>query len=144
MMSQKVLIKLENKQDFLENRDGEHIKKEYYGELYIKQDKYYLSYAEDSEGMGSARTILKIDPEAQRVLLMRQEPAEMKQDFRSGRKIEGYFKTEYGNIKTAVKTSRLKIDIEEKGGNIQIEYQLYLGGELSSAHILKLSYRNSD
>lgn len=143
-MNQKVLIKLENKQNFLENRDSDKIEKKYYGELYKKKQKYYLSYNEDSEGIDGARTILKIDPAEQRVLLMRQEPAEMKQDFKIGRKIEGYFSTEYGSIKTAVKTNHLKIDIKEKSGKIHIKYQLYLGGELSSGHSLKLSYKNSD
>lgn len=143
-MAQKVLIKLENNQDFLENNDSEKIEKKYYGELYKKKKKYYLSYNEDSEGIDGVRTILKIDPAAERVLLMRHEPAEMKQDFKIGRKIEGYFSTEYGSIKTAVKTEHLKIEIKEKSGKIKIRYQLYLGGELSSEHSLKLSYKYSD
>lgn len=143
-MNQKVSIKLENKQNFLENRESQKIAREYPGELYKKQQKYYLSYNEDSEGIDGARTILKIDPAAKRVLLMRQKPAEMKQDFKIGKKIRGYFSTEYGNIKIAVKTNHLKIDIKEKSGKIKIKYQLYLGGELSSEHSLKLSYTISD
>jgi uncharacterized beta-barrel protein YwiB (DUF1934 family) len=143
-MNQKVLIKLENKQNFIDDIENEKIAKEYSGELYKKQKKYYLSYNENSEGIEGARTILKIDPTAQRVLLMRQKPAEMKQDFKIGKKIKGYFSTEYGNIKTAVKTNHLKIDIKEKSGKIHIKYQLYLGGELSSEHSLKLSYKNSN
>jgi len=141
-MNQKVLIKLKNKQDFLENRNSEKIEKEYHGELYEKNQKYYLRYNEDSEGLEGIRTILKIDPKAERVLLMRHEPAEMKQDFKIGRKIEGYFNTEYGEIKTAVKTKHLKIEIKEKSGKIDIKYQLYLAGEISSEHSLKLSYEN--
>ncbi len=143
-MDQKILIKLKNKQDFLENRESDKIEKEYTGEFYKKKQKYYLSYNEDSEGINGAKTILKIDPAAERVLLMRQEPAEMKQDFKIGKKIRGYFSTGYGSIKTAVKTNQLKINIKEKSGEIKIKYQLYLGEELSSKHSLKLNYKHLD
>lgn len=139
-MSKKVLIKLENKQDFSGKQPAVDIKHEFNGELYIKKEKYYLSYNDHSEGIDGARTILKIDPERERVLLLREEPAEMKQTFKKAEKIKGYFKTAYGKLELAVKTSDLKIDIEDNNGIIKIEYHLFLGGELSSNHKLKLSY----
>jgi len=139
-MNKKVLIKLENEQDFVENNNSEQISLEFDGEFYEKREKFYLSYNDHSEGLEGAQTILKIDPQAERVLLMRKEPAEMKQDFKIGEKIKGYLNTQYGEIKTSVKTKRLEIDIKEKKGRIKIKYELYLGGELSSNHYLELSY----
>ncbi|ADQ13854.1 DUF1934 domain-containing protein [Halanaerobium hydrogeniformans] len=139
-MNKKVLIKLENRQDYVGEQAATNIKSEFKGELYIKKEKYYLSYNDHSEGLDGARTILKIDPKTERVLLLREEPAEMKQTFKKAQKIKGYFKTAYGKLELAVKTSHLKIDIEDSNGIIKIEYQLFLGGELSSQHKLKLSY----
>ena len=139
-MKKKILIKLENRQDFVDDQPGTDIKNEFKGELYIKKEKYYLRYNDQSEGIDGARTILKIDPKAERVLLLREEPAEMKQTFKKAQKIKGYFKTAYGKLELAVKTRDLKIDIEDNNGIIKIEYQLFLGGELSSKHKLKLSY----
>lgn len=140
-MSKSVSIKLENIQDFIENDEQDKIKNEYNGEFYIKNEKLYLSYEDDSEGMEGALTIVKIDPERERVLLLRQDPAAMKQDFLVGKKQDGYFKTPYGEIKIAVKTTELEIDINENTGIIKINYQLFLGGELNAEHRLKLNYK---
>jgi len=139
-MKKKVFIKLKNRQEFLENKNIEEVEKDYQGEFYKKRDKFYLSYIEDSEGIEGAKTILKIDPHKKRVLLLRQKPAEMKQDFQTGEKQKGYFDTEYGRINLSVKTDSLKIDISKDAGIISINYKLYLSGELSSEHSLSLSF----
>ena len=142
-MSKNVSIKLVNVQDLITDNDQETIKNEYDGEFYIKNEKLYLSYIDNGEGMDGARTVVKIDPELERVLLLRQDPAAMKQDFIVGKKQEGYFNTAYGEIKIAVKTTKLEIDIEDNTGIIKINYQLFLGGELHAEHRLKLNYKIS-
>ena len=140
-MSKNVAIKLENVQQIIDDNDQQQINNNYQGEFYIKNEKLYLSYEDDAEGMDQARTIVKIDPERERVLLLRHEPAAMKQDFVIGKKQEGYFKTAYGEIKIAVKTTNLEIDINDNTGIIKINYQVYLGGELNAEHRLKINYK---
>lgn len=65
----------------------------------------------------------------------------MKQDFSSGSKKPGYFKTAYGEIKLAVKTKSLVMELEAESGLIEIDYQVYLGGELNAEHRLKINYK---
>lgn len=140
-MSKKVSIKLENEQKIVDANDLEQFENHYQGDFYIKNEKLYLSYEDDAEGIDGAQTVLKIDPSKKRVLLLRQAPAAMKQDFRSGPKQEGYFKTAYGEIKMAVKTKALVMEIEDQSGLIEIDYQVYLGGELNAEHHLKINYK---
>ncbi|TDO95055.1 uncharacterized beta-barrel protein YwiB (DUF1934 family) [Halanaerobium saccharolyticum] len=140
-MSKNVSIKLENVQQIIDDQEKQRINNQYQGEFYIKNEKLYLSYQDDAEGMDGARTVVKIDPERERVLLLRHQPAAMKQDFVIGKKQEGYFKTAYGEIKMAVKTKRLEMEISENAGLIRINYQVFLGGELNAEHHLKINYK---
>ena len=140
-MSENVSIKLENVQQIIDDQEKQRINNSYQGEFYIKNEKLYLSYEDNAEGIEGSQTIVKIDPQRERVLLLRQEPAAMKQDFVCGKKQEGYFKTAYGEIKIAVKTKRLEMEISEKKGLIRINYQVFLGGELNAEHHLKINYK---
>jgi len=140
-MSKNVSIKLENVQQIVDEEEKQQINNQYQGEFYIKNDKLYLSYKDNAEGIDGSQTIVKIDPERERVLLLRQEPAAMKQDFVCGEKQEGYFKTAYGEIKMAVKTKRLEMEISENTGMIRINYQVFLGGEFNAEHHLKIDYK---
>ena len=140
-MSKNVSIKLENVQQITDDQEKQQINNSYQGEFYIKNEKLYLKYKDDGEGMAGAQTVVKIDPEQERVLLLRQQPAAMKQDFVCGKKQEGYFKTAYGEIKMAVKTKRLEIELSENTGLIRINYQVFLGGELNAEHHLKINYK---
>jgi uncharacterized beta-barrel protein YwiB (DUF1934 family) len=140
-MSKNVSIKLENVQKLIDDQEKQQLNNNYQGEFYIKNEKLYLKYEDDAEGIDGAQTIVKIDPERERVLLLRQEPAAMKQDFVCGKKQEGYFKTAYGEIKMAVKTKRLEIEIGDNSGLIRINYQVFLGGELNAEHHLKINYK---
>lgn len=140
-MSKNVSISLKNLQKIVDDNEQQQINNNYQGEFYIKNKKLYLSYKDNAEGMDGAQTIVKIDPERERVLLLRQEPAAMKQDFISGQKQEGYFKTAYGEIEIAVKTKRLEMEISEDSGLIRINYQVFLGGELNAEHHLKINYK---
>lgn len=140
-MSKNVSIKLENKQKISDDNELQQINNDYQGQFYIKNEKLYLSFEDHSEGIDGSHTIIKIDPERERVLLLRQEPAEMKQDFICGKKLQGYFKTVYGEIKMAVKTKRLEMKLSQNEGQIRINYQVFLGGELNGEHHLKINYK---
>lgn len=140
-MSKNCSIKLENVQQITDEQEKQKINNQYQGEFYIKNDKLYLKYEDDAEGIDGSQTILKIDPQRERVLLMRQKPAAMKQDFICGKKLEGYFKTAYGEIKMAVKTKRLEMELSDNTGLIRINYQVFLGGELNAEHHLKINYK---
>lgn len=140
-MSKNVSISLKNVQKIVADADSQQINNQYQGEFYFKNHKIYLSYEDHAEGIDGSQTIVKIDPEAERVLLLRHQPAAMKQDFICGEKQEGYFKTAYGEIKMAVKTKKIDIEVSEDSGLIKINYQVFLGGELNAEHYLKLSYQ---
>lgn len=140
-MNKNISIKLENQQKIIDAEEKENFSSSFQGELYQKNDKLYLSYNDHSEGIDGAQTIVKIDSEKERVLLLRHQPAAMKQDFIAGEKMAGYFNTCYGEIEISVKTEAVEIEADLESGLIKISYQVFLGGELNAEHRLKLSYK---
>ncbi len=138
-MKYEVDIEVKNKQklkfdeqDFLKNNSE--------GFFYIKDNIYYLIYKDYSEGIKGARTTLKIDPVEKRILLLRSEPAEMKQIFSIGEKTKGFYKVEKKKLKLEVDTKNIQIELSDFQGKIEVEYSLYLMGEMIGDSSLEINY----
>ena len=142
-MKQKIEITVKNNQLTEENRENttSKINSRETGYFYRKNKFYYLVYNDHSEGLDGARTIVRIDPEIEEILLMRKSPAKMKQTFISGQKTEGIYETQYGKLNIKNRTNHLDFNISEKKGKIIINYDLYINGKLSNKNKLKILYR---
>jgi uncharacterized beta-barrel protein YwiB (DUF1934 family) len=57
-MSKNVSIKLENVQQIIDDQEKQQINNSYQGKFYIKNDKLYLSYADNAEGIDGSKTIV--------------------------------------------------------------------------------------
>ena len=139
-MKFKVNIEVKNKQKIKFGED-DLIKNSSDGIFYIKDDVYYLVYEDFSEGIEGARTTLKIDPIEERVLLLRADPAAMKQNFCIGEKTRGYYQVDDSKLRLEVETTKINFDLLEDEGKIKIEYVLYLMGEKTSESSLKINYK---
>ena len=73
-MKYEVNIEIKNKQN-VEGAETDFLTNSSEGFFYIKNNIYYLIYNDYSEGIEGAKTTLKIDPEENRILLMRAKPA---------------------------------------------------------------------
>ncbi|MGM0437308.1 MAG: DUF1934 domain-containing protein [Bacillota bacterium] len=139
-MKYEVNIEIKNKQN-LESAETDFLENSSEGLFYIKNDIYYLIYDDYSEGIQGSRTTLKIEPEENRILLMRAEPAEMKQVFIEKEKTKGFYQIENQKVSLEVETEDIQIELKELEGKIELEYTQYLMGEVIGKHSLKINYK---
>ncbi|MGM0602151.1 MAG: DUF1934 domain-containing protein [Bacillota bacterium] len=141
-MEEEVIIKITGRQKFINNGEKDKIEQEVTGRLFLKNSKYYLIYNDDSPGVDGAEAKLKIDLEDEQLLLMRADPAPMKQKFITGEITEGYYGKAGHKFDISVDTEKIVLQADLKSGEIKVDYRLYFNGELTSENKLTIRYRS--
>lgn len=139
-MKYEVNIEIKNKQN-VEGAETDFLTNSSEGFFYIKNNIYYLIYDDYSEGIEGAKTTLKIDPEENRILLMRAKPAAMKQVFIEKEKTEGFYQVNEQEVSLEVETEDIQIELDELEGKIELEYTQYLMGEIIGKNSLEVNYK---
>lgn len=107
------------------------------GRFFIRKQHYYILYNESKiSGMEGTTTSLKIEP--RRVTLNRMGTAEYKTTFQEGMLDAGQYVTPYGTMMISVLPSKVEVDLTEKGGSINLEYELQVEQEKISDNRLEI------
>ncbi len=118
---------------------------EYHGEgkLYKKNDAIYLRYKEDIQGMEAARITIKIKEAEETVLIRRSgnKIGSFKQNFKAGESCEDFYHHVHGTVELKTSTDKLDCYLEEGAGEINIVYQLFIGGQKVGVNDLKISFQ---
>ena len=61
--------------------------------------------------------------------------------FQPGRKTPGLYGTAYGDIPVAVYTREVLVEESEKGGEMRLDYDMFVGGERTAATVMTLTWR---
>ena len=61
--------------------------------------------------------------------------------FLPGQKVASSYVTMYGEIPVAVDTRRVSIERSEKGGDLLLDYDVYMGGERTSSACMEITWR---
>lgn len=61
--------------------------------------------------------------------------------FLPGQKVASSYVTIYGEIPVAVDTSSVVIEQDEKGGELKLDYDVYMGGERTSSARMEITWR---
>jgi len=61
--------------------------------------------------------------------------------FMPGQKVSSSYVTLYGEIPVAVDTHSVLIDLDEKGGVLALDYDVYMGGERTSSAKMEITWR---
>ena len=61
--------------------------------------------------------------------------------FLPGQKVASSYVTMYGEIPVAVDTRRVEIRESEKGGDLLLDYDVYMGGERTSSARMEITWR---
>ena len=141
IMEKKVKIQINSTQDLVEG-ESDVIEFEEEGIFYIKNDIYYLVYKNQAEGLDGARTIVKIDPGQDQIIILRSKPAKMEQTFRKDETLEGSYSTQYGNLRIKNKTEVLEYNLNQTGGKINLVYDLFINNQKYTKNKLKISYQD--
>jgi len=61
--------------------------------------------------------------------------------FLPGQKVSSSYVTLYGEIPVAVDTRTVSIEQDEKGGELRLDYDVYMGGERTSSARMEITWR---
>lgn len=107
------------------------------GRFFIRDQHYYILYNETClSGMEGTTTSLKVEP--RRVTLNRMGTAEQKTTFETGILNDSFYVTPYGTMRISVLPSKVEVDLTERGGSINLEYELQVGQEKISDNQLEI------
>lgn len=96
------------------------------GEYFLKDRSYYILYRESAtSGMEGATTSLKA--EAARVTLNRMGASEFRQVYEKGIHYEGSYVTPYGSMPVRILPWKVDVDLTDRGGSIDLEYEIEAG-----------------
>ncbi len=121
-MKKDVYISIKGLQELDGEKDNIEITTE--GRFYNKDGKYYISYNEgELSGLEKCSTTLKIAPDGI-VTMMRRGHTNTHLVFEKGRCHTGHYETPYGDFTISVTAKKMNVDIDDNGGNIDIDYVL--------------------
>ncbi|AGK95432.1 DUF1934 domain-containing protein [Clostridium pasteurianum] len=110
------------------------------GIFYLKDDFYYAIYEEtEISGMQGTTTTLKIKPEE--LILLREGTTNANMHFLCGTNNLSMYDTPYGTLKMEVDTKEINIDVNEKGGNISVKYDMNISGQMVPATSLDINIK---
>lgn len=108
------------------------------GKFYKKDDCYYVIYKEtEISGMEGTTTTFKIFPG--KFSLLRKGTTTTTMNFEKDTKTISLYNTPYGMLELEIETKNLQIDINEQGGEILINYNLYIVGQEPQETVLKIT-----
>lgn len=101
------------------------------GTYYKEGDNYYITYNESYlTGMDGTTTTLKVEPDA--VTLIRSGNVSSLMVFKKGRKHTSEYSTEYGTFEVGVTAQKVSVNMNDLGGNIDVEYFIEVNNQLTS------------
>jgi uncharacterized beta-barrel protein YwiB (DUF1934 family) len=108
------------------------------GDLYEKNDHFYIRYEETEPEMGRTTTIVKI--EKSRVKIMRHGEVSSEQIFLPGEPTYGFYQTAQGKMILGVRTHFLHNRLNDNGtGELEWSYDLEVMEELAGLFTIKLT-----
>lgn len=100
------------------------------GEFYKRDDKYYAIYDEtEISGMEGTTTTLKISPN--KLLLERVGTTSASMEFQEKNEHITLYNTPYGVLELKINTNKLDVNVNEKGGEVFINYNMSISGQPS-------------
>lgn len=110
------------------------------GQYYKEEDSYFAIYDEtEISGMEGTKTTLKVSPNSFLLTRVGTTNAEMK--FKKDSKDITMYDTPYGMLELKLETNDLKIDLDDNGGEVLINYNLGIAGQKPQNTILKVNIK---
>lgn len=107
------------------------------GTLRLAGAKAVLAYDEAlDEALPPQHVVITVEDES--VQMSRNGDYAMDLVFHKGSRYEGKYATPYGDMELGVFCTRLRYDLGEDGGEIQLSYQMDLNGQFAAMHDMEL------
>ncbi len=112
------------------------------GRLTRDGESYTLSYQE-SELTGLGGTLTTIQVEAEQVTLLRVGEYNSQLVFQEGRRHLSMYNTPYGAMAIGVHTRHLLADLNDQGGNIEVDYAVEVDHALAGRNIFRINVKEA-
>lgn len=113
------------------------------GRLSKGETGYILTYRE-SELTGLNDTVTTIQVEGPQVTMLRTGEVNAQMIFQAGRRHLSMYDTPFGAMSIGVNTRRLSARLDDKGGDIEIDYAIEVDHALAGRNIFKISVKEPD
>ena len=124
--------------------DVHEIKNARSGFLKATADSTVLEY-DDVQDEEKAHIVLEMktgrNEKENRARMQRRGMVSSQLTFLPGQKVASSYVTMYGEIPVAVDTRRVEIREDEKGGDLLLDYDVYMGGERTSSARMEITWR---
>lgn len=138
-MNKEVIISIQGKQSF-DNAGEETVELVTSGTYSGTENGYTLSYRE-SELTGLEGTTTTFQIERGRVTLLRMGPVNSQMIFEEGKKHFSLYETVYGAMTIGVSASKVKAELSDLGGDIEIDYAIEIDHAVAGENIFKINVR---
>ena len=114
------------------------------GQYYKKNVCYYISYEEsEATGFEGSRTTLKVDQNEDMVTMERTGAAQSQLIVQRGVRHQCHYNIGYGDLMVGVLGSRIKSNLDDHGGDLEIKYSLDINSMYSSENEMYINIRES-
>ena len=112
------------------------------GRLAREGDSYTLSYQE-SELTGLEGTLTTIQVDREQVTLMRVGEFNSQLVFQEGRRHLSMYNTPYGAMTIGVNTRHLLADLNDQGGDIEVDYSVEVDHAMAGRNVFRINVREA-
>ena len=140
-MEKDVVISIKGIQKY-ENTDPDVIELVTAGRLTRVGESYTLSYQE-SELTGLEGTLTTIQVEGEQVTLMRAGEVNSQMVFQEGRRHLSMYNTPYGAMAIGVNTRHLLADLNDQGGDIEIDYAIEIDHAIAGRNVFQIQVKEA-
>ena len=108
------------------------------GTLRTGADGLEIAYEQMDEGV---RARISLTQTADGVQMRRAGEMTGALHFQPGRRTPGLYGTAYGDIPVAVYTRQVAVEENERGGEMRLDYDVFVGGDRTAATVMTLTWR---
>ena len=136
------LITINGFQQTVGDTDSDNVELITTGEFEFENGLYYIDYEEsEATGLDGCHTNIEIGMDY--ISLQRTGAITTDMLYIEGKKTYSMYNTPFGQMMVGIYTKKLDINIDEKGGNISIEYSLDLNDKPCGNNNLKINVREA-
>lgn len=110
------------------------------GKFFKDNDRYMAEYEESEiSGMEGTKTILKIEDNS--LTIMRRGTTNSNIVFKKGVSDRSIYSTPFGSLEVLIKPTKVDINVDEKGGKVELQYRMEAAGFEPIDNSLELNIR---
>lgn len=140
-MDKNVILSIRGQQTFADNSDPEVIELVTEGILTPHEGGQYTVRYQESELTGLEGTQTTIQVAAGSVSILREGQVNSQMVFEEGRRHLTMYNTPYGTMAIGVNTRKMKVDLDETGGCIEIDYALEVDHAVAGENLFQIYVR---